>query len=170
LSFEDAATLPCAALTAWHALFEVDPLRPGETRPRARHRGVSIFALQLAVMAGANVIVIVERRELERARALGATTTINYRKAPDWRSRARGDGGHRVDRVMEVGGPGTFQKSLAALRMGGRLSVIGILTGFTGGGDRPHPGWQPSRRRDLRRQLRNVRVDESSDRPNQCPR
>ncbi len=96
---------------------------------------MSIFALQLAVMAGANVIVTSSSDEkLERARALGATTTINYKKVPDWETPVReATGGVGVDRVMEVGGPGTFQKSLAALRMGGRLSVIGILTGFTGG-------------------------------------
>jgi NADPH:quinone reductase-like Zn-dependent oxidoreductase len=135
LSFEDAATLPCAALTAWHALFEVDPLRPGETVLVLGTGGVSIFALQLAVMAGANVIVTSSSDEkLERARALGATTTVNYKKVPDWEAPVReATGGMGVDRVMEVGGPGTFQKSLAALRMGGRLSVIGILTGFTGG-------------------------------------
>jgi NADPH:quinone reductase-like Zn-dependent oxidoreductase len=135
LSFEDAATLPCAALTAWHALFEVDPLRPGETVLVLGTGGVSIFALQLAVLAGANVIVTSSSDEkLERARALGATTTINYKKVPDWETPVReATGGIGVDRVMEVGGPGTFQKSLAALRMGGRLSVIGILTGFTGG-------------------------------------
>ena len=135
LSFEDAATLPCAALTAWHALFEVDPLRPGETVLVLGTGGVSIFALQLAVMAGARVIVTSSSDEkLERARALGAAATINYKSAPDWEIPVReATGGAGVDRVMEVGGPGTFQKSLASLRMGGRLSVIGILTGFTGG-------------------------------------
>src|SRR5262245_31936121 len=135
LSFEDASTLPCAALTAWHALFEVDPLRPGETVLVLGTGGVSVFALQLAVMAGAQVIVTSSSDEkLERARALGATTIINYKKTPNWenpvREATRGVG---VDRVMEVGGPGTFQKSLASLRMGGRLSLIGILTGFAGG-------------------------------------
>jgi NADPH:quinone reductase-like Zn-dependent oxidoreductase len=135
LSFEEAATLPCAALTVWHALFEVEPLRPGETVLVLGTGGVSIFALQFAVMAGAHAIVTSSSDvKLERARALGATATINYKKTPDWEIPVReATGGVGVDRVMEVGGPGTFQKSLAALRMGGRLSVIGILTGFSGG-------------------------------------
>lgn len=135
LSFEDAATLPCAALTAWHALFEVDPLRPGETVLVLGTGGVSIFALQLATMAGARVIVTSSSDEkLERARKLGAAATINYKARPDWEIPVReATGGRGVDRVMEVGGPGTFQKSLAALRMGGRLSLIGVLSGFTGG-------------------------------------
>jgi NADPH:quinone reductase-like Zn-dependent oxidoreductase len=135
LSFEEAATLPCAAVTAWHALFEVDPLRPGETVLVLGTGGVSIFALQFAVMAGAQVIVTSSSdQKLERARGLGATTTINYKKAPNWEIAVReATGGIGVDRVIEVGGPGTFQKSLASLRMGGRLSVIGVLTGFSGG-------------------------------------
>jgi NADPH:quinone reductase-like Zn-dependent oxidoreductase len=135
LSFDDAATLPCAALTAWHALFEVDPLRPGETVLVLGTGGVSIFALQLAVMAGAQVIVTSSSDEkLERARRLGAATTINYKRTPDWEVPVRAaTGGVGVDRVIEVGGPGTFQKSLASLRLGGRLSLIGILSGFSGG-------------------------------------
>jgi NADPH:quinone reductase-like Zn-dependent oxidoreductase len=135
LSFEEAATLPCAAVTAWHALFEIDPLRPGETVLVLGTGGVSIFALQLGIMAGASVIVTSSSDEkLERARALGATTTINYKRAADWEKPVReATGGVGVDRVIEVGGPGTFQKSLASLRMGGRLSLIGVLTGFAGG-------------------------------------
>lgn len=135
LSFEEAATLPCAALTAWHALFEVDPLRPGETVLVLGTGGVSIFALQLAALAGARVIVTSSSDEkLERARALGAAATVNYKTQPSWEVPVReATDGRGVDRVIEVGGPGTFQKSLAALRMGGRLSLIGILTGFSGG-------------------------------------
>ena len=90
LSFHEAATLPCAAVTAWHALFEVDPLHPGETVLVLGTGGVSIFALQLAVIAGAHVIVTSSSDEkLERARALGAATTINYKKAPDWEKPVR---------------------------------------------------------------------------------
>ena len=135
LSFEEAATLPCAAVTAWHAMFEIDPLRAGETVLVLGTGGVSIFALQFAVMAGARAIVTSSSDEkLERARALGAATTINYKKTPNWEAAVReATGGLGVDRVIEVGGPGTFQKSLASLRMGGRLSVIGVLTGFSGG-------------------------------------
>jgi NADPH:quinone reductase-like Zn-dependent oxidoreductase len=135
LSYEEAATLPCAAVTSWNALFEVDPLRPGETVLVQGTGGVSIFALQFAVASGARVIVTSSSDEkLERARALGAAVTINYAKQPDWENPVRAaTGGVGVDRVIEVGGPGTFQKSLATLRLGGRLSVIGVLTGFTGG-------------------------------------
>jgi NADPH:quinone reductase-like Zn-dependent oxidoreductase len=135
LSYEEAATLPCAAVTSWNALFEVDPLRPGETVLVQGTGGVSIFALQFAFAAGARVIVTSSSDEkLERARALGAAVTINYAKQPDWENPVRAaTGGVGVDRVIEVGGPGTFQKSLATLRLGGRLSVIGVLTGFTGG-------------------------------------
>ena len=135
LSYEEAATLPCAAVTVWHALYEIDPLRPGETVLLQGTGGVSIFALQFAVMAGARSIVTSSSDEkLERARALGAATTINYVKSPSWETAVRdATGGVGVDRVIEVGGPGTFQKSLASLRMGGRLSVIGVLTGFSGG-------------------------------------
>ncbi len=135
LSYEDAATLPCAALTAWNALYEVDPLRPGETVLVLGTGGVSIFALQFAVMTGAQAIVTSSSDEkLARARSLGAFATINYAKTPNWEVAVReANGGRGVDRVMEVGGPGTFQKSLASLRMGGRLSLIGVLTGFTGG-------------------------------------
>ncbi len=135
LSYEEAATLPCAAVTAWHALFEIDPLRPGETVLVQGTGGASIFGLQLAVMAGARVIVTSSSDEkLERARDLGASATINYRKTPNWETAAReATAGAGVDRVIEVGGPGTFPKSLASLRLGGRLSVVGVLTGFSGG-------------------------------------
>ena len=135
LSFEEAATLPCAAVTVWHALYEIEPLRPGETVLVQGTGGVSIFALQFAVMTGARAIVTSSSDEkLEHARALGASATINYRKTPDWETAVReATGGVGVDRVIEVGGPGTFQKSLASTRMGGRISVVGVLTGFTGG-------------------------------------
>jgi NADPH:quinone reductase-like Zn-dependent oxidoreductase len=135
LGFEEAATLPCAALTAWHALFEIEPLIGGETVLVLGTGGVSIFALQLSKLAGARVILTSSSDEkLARARALGADETVNYKTQPDWEAAVRAaTGGRGVDRVVEVGGPGTFPKSLASLRLGGRLSLIGVLTGVAGG-------------------------------------
>lgn len=133
LSDEEAATLPCAGVTAWNALFEEGGLRPGETVLVQGTGGVSTFALQLAHMAGARVIVTSSSEEkLERARALGAWRTICYRKDPDWGRVARTmtDGG--VDHVIEVGGAGTMEQSLGAVRPGGTISVIGVLAGAAG--------------------------------------
>jgi NADPH:quinone reductase-like Zn-dependent oxidoreductase len=135
LSFEEAATLPCAALTAWQALAEIAPAIPGETVLALGTGGVSIFALQLAKLLGARVILTSSSDDkLARARALGADETINYKTTPDWEKAVRElTVGRGVDRVIEVGGPGTFQKSIASLRMGGRLALIGVLGGLTGG-------------------------------------
>ena len=135
LSLEEAATLPCAALTAWQVLAELQPVVPGETVLALGTGGVSIFALQLAKLFGARVILTSSSDDkLARARALGADETINYKSTPDWEKAVRElTGGRGVDRVIEVGGPGTFQKSIASLRMGGRLSLVGVLGGLTGG-------------------------------------
>jgi NADPH:quinone reductase-like Zn-dependent oxidoreductase len=106
MSDVEAATLPCAALTAWHALFEgADPLRPGQTVLLEGTGGVSIFGLQLAKLAGARVIITSSRDEkLVRARALGADHVINYKTEPEWQDRAREiTGGRGVDHVLEVG-------------------------------------------------------------------
>jgi len=132
LSFEQAATLPCAALTAWHALFEKTPLLPGETVLVLGTGGVSVFALQFARIAGAKVIATSSSDEkLGRMEHLGASGQINYRTRPDW-DRAVLDltGGVGVDHVIEVGGAGTFARSLTASRTGGRISLIGRLTGI----------------------------------------
>jgi NADPH:quinone reductase-like Zn-dependent oxidoreductase len=131
LSDEEAATLPCAALTAWNALFEDEPIRPGQTVLTLGTGGVSIFALQLAKAAGARVIITSSSDEkLARARALGADEGINYKTTPDWEKRARElTGGTGVDHVVEVGGAGTMAKSLRAVRVGGAVSVIGVLSG-----------------------------------------
>lgn len=133
-SFEQAATLPCAGVTAWHALFEAATVRPGETVLVQGGGGVSTFALQLARHAGAKVIATSssgnKRGRLER---MGASATIDYRTDPKWGDTARaaaGNGG--VDLVVEVGGAGTFDQSVAALRYGGHMSLLGILAGTQG--------------------------------------
>ena len=129
LSPIEAATLPCAALTAWHALVEQD-LRAGDTVLVLGTGGVSIFALQFAVMHGARVIVTSSSDEkLARARDLGAWQTVNYRDTPDWDAAVLDmTDGFGVDRVVEVGGGGTLQRSLEAVRIGGTVSLIGVLT------------------------------------------
>jgi NADPH:quinone reductase-like Zn-dependent oxidoreductase len=127
-----AATLPCAAVTAWRGLIVEGKLTAGETVLVQGTGGVSIFALQFAKMAGARVIVTSSSDEkLERAKAMGADATINYRQTPDWASAARQlTGGRGVDHVVEVGGAGTFQQSIAACALGGSIAVIGVLSGF----------------------------------------
>ena len=131
LSDEEVACLPCAALTAWRALVE-GGLKPGDVVLALGTGGVSIFALQFAKAAGATVIITSSSDEkLERARALGADHTINYRTEPEWAKAARKlTGGRGVDHVIEVGGAGTFQQSIQAIRIGGHVAVIGVLTGM----------------------------------------
>jgi NADPH:quinone reductase-like Zn-dependent oxidoreductase len=134
LSFEAAATLPCAAVTAYHALFEAAHLRPGDVVLVQGTGGVSIFGLQLAKAAGARVIVT-SSSEAKRARAvaLGADHVIDYKAVPAWGEAARAwTGGRGADVVIEVGGPGTFDQSVAALRYGGTMSILGVLTGLRG--------------------------------------
>ncbi len=131
LSFEEASTLPCAAVTAWNALFVQGGLRPGETVLVQGTGGVSLFALQFAKMAGARVIVTSSSdRKLETAALLGADTGINYRTFPEWDLEvlARTDG-EGVDHVVEVGGAGTLGRSLSCTRPGGHVAVIGVLSG-----------------------------------------
>lgn len=131
LSDEEAATLPCAALTAWHALVEKGHLCAGETVLTLGTGGVSLFALQIAKAHGAKVIATSSSDEkLERAKALGAGYTINYKTTPDWDKTVRElTGGAGVDHVVEVGGAGTLMKSLNAARTAGRVYVIGVLAG-----------------------------------------
>ena len=131
LSFEEAATLPCAALTAWHALFPKGGLTAGETVLVLGTGGVSIFALQFAIMAGARAIVTSKSAEkLARARELGAWRTINYAETPDWdQSVLELTGGRGVDHVVEVGGAGTLERSIRATRVAGHIALIGVLTG-----------------------------------------
>ncbi|RYG39405.1 NAD(P)-dependent alcohol dehydrogenase [bacterium] len=130
-SYEEAATLPCAAVTAWQALFERGGLTAGETVLCLGTGGVSVFALQFAKFAGAKVIVTSSSDEkLERAKALGADETINYKEQPEWDKAVRRlTGGEGVDHVVEVGGAGTFERSLKSARFGGAVHLIGVLTG-----------------------------------------
>lgn len=129
LSFEEGATLPCAAVTAWNALYGLKPLRAGQTVLTLGTGGVSIFAIQLARAAGARVIATSSSEaKLERAKALGAHDTINYRSHPDWQHEVRRlTDGAGVDHVVEVGGTGTLPRSIASTRPGGHVGLIGLL-------------------------------------------
>jgi NADPH:quinone reductase-like Zn-dependent oxidoreductase len=131
LSDEEAATLPCAAVTAWSALVTEGGITAGDTVLVQGTGGVSLFALQLAKLIGARVVATSSRDEkLARVRAMGADETINYREVPAWGVRARElTGGAGVDHVVEVGGAGTLQQSLQAVRFGGTISLIGNLAG-----------------------------------------
>jgi NADPH:quinone reductase-like Zn-dependent oxidoreductase len=130
LSFEEAATLPCAAVTAWHALFEEAPARPGDSVVLIGTGGVSIFALQFAHAAGLRSIVLSSRdSKLERAKNLGATHLVNYKNEPNWEKVVHAFVPGGADCVVEVGGAGTLPHSLKAIRMGGQIVVIGGLSG-----------------------------------------
>jgi len=131
LSFEEGATLPCAALTAWHALVPYGRIATGETVLVQGTGGVSLFALQFARGLGAHVIATSSSDEkLERLRALGVEGTINYRSTPEWQDEVRRlTDKTGVDLVVEVGGSGTLGRSMQAARTGGKIAVIGVLTG-----------------------------------------
>jgi NADPH:quinone reductase-like Zn-dependent oxidoreductase len=134
LSFEEAATLPCAGVTAWHALVESGRLRASDTVLTLGTGGVSIFALQFSKMHGAGVIATSSSVEkLNRARELGANETINYKLTPDWdKEVASLTNTVGVDHVVEVGGTGTLSKSVNSVRVGGHVALIGVLAS---GGD-----------------------------------
>ncbi|WP_334001753.1 NAD(P)-dependent alcohol dehydrogenase [Burkholderia cepacia] len=134
LDYDEAATLSCAGITAWNALFADGGLGPGATVVLLGTGGVSIVALQLAHAAGLRTIVTSSSdAKLERARALGADATINYRATPEWqRDVLRLTGGAGADLVVEVGGKDTLPRSVAATKMGGTVSVIGGLSSFGG--------------------------------------
>ncbi len=133
-SFEQAATLPCAALTAWRALMVEAKVKPGQTVLVQGSGGVSVFALQFAKSAGCRVIATSSSDEkLERLKQLGADQVINYRKQPDWGQQAlQLTAGSGVDVVVEIGGAGTVPQSIQAIRMGGHISLIGVLSGISG--------------------------------------
>jgi NADPH:quinone reductase-like Zn-dependent oxidoreductase len=133
LSFEEAATLPCAGLTAWRAVTIEAPVGPGDTVLVQGTGGVSIFALQFAKARGATVIATSSSDEkLARARKLGADHTINYKTTEEWGRKARElTGGRGVDVVVEVGGENTLSQSFDAARVGGNIVVIGVLGGFS---------------------------------------
>jgi NADPH:quinone reductase-like Zn-dependent oxidoreductase len=137
LSYEEAATLPCAGVTAWNALHHAgEPASaalPGETVVIQGTGGVSIFALQFAKLLGARVIGTSSSDEkLTRAYGLGLNAGCNYKEHPEW-SRWISDvtGGQGADRIIEVGGAGTFGQSLRAARVGGTIAQIGVLSGAT---------------------------------------
>ena len=126
--FAQAATLPCAAVTAWHALVHSGNLQAGQTVLLLGTGGVSIFALQIAKAMGARVIITSSSdAKLETARSMGADAGVNYREHPDWHKQVMEltDGG--VDHVVEVGGPGTLERSLKCTRVAGHVHLIGLL-------------------------------------------
>jgi NADPH:quinone reductase-like Zn-dependent oxidoreductase len=132
LSFQEAATLPCAAVTAWNAL-SVGDIKPGATVLIQGTGGVAIFALQLARLRGARVIGISSSFEkLERAYSLGLDAGLDYKETPEWDRWALDEtAGQGVDLVVEVGGVATLPRSLRALRIGGAIAQVGVLSGAT---------------------------------------
>ncbi|AMU93950.1 NADPH:quinone oxidoreductase [Sphingopyxis terrae subsp. terrae NBRC 15098] len=133
-SAAEAATLTCAGLTAWRALFVDDAIRPGSTVLVQGSGGVSIFALQFAKAAGARVIATSSSDDkLARLKDLGADELINYKAVPAWGAKAMElTGGRGVDCVVEIGGAGTLDQSMIATRVGGHVALIGVLAGFAG--------------------------------------
>ncbi|XGV97252.1 MAG: NAD(P)-dependent alcohol dehydrogenase [Leptolyngbya sp. BL-A-14] len=134
LSYEEAATLPCAAVTAWNALVAEGQLKAGETVLLQGTGGVSLFALQFAQMMGASVIITSSSdAKLERAKQLGAAIGINYKTTPNWEEAVwKQTNGKGVDHVVEVGGSNTLSQSLRAVRYGGKIALIGVLSGTAG--------------------------------------
>lgn len=130
LNYQEAATLPCAAVTAWQAL-SLDQVKPGDVILMLGTGGVSIFALQFAKAAGARTIITSSSDEkLEMAKGLGADHTVNYKEFPDWEKEVfKFTDGEGVDNVIEVGGAGTLEKSIASTKVSGRISLIGVLSG-----------------------------------------
>ncbi len=133
-SAAEAATLTCAGLTAWRALFVDGAVQPGSTVLVQGSGGVSVFALQFAKAAGARVIATSSSDvKLDRLQALGADELINYRNIPAWGAKVLElTGGAGVDTVVEIGGAGTLDQSMMATRVGGHVALIGVLTGFGG--------------------------------------
>jgi NADPH:quinone reductase-like Zn-dependent oxidoreductase len=148
-TFEDGATLPCAAVTAWNSLVSEGGLKAGQTVLAQGTGGVSIFALQLARALGARVIITSSQdAKLERARGLGAEGTINYKKQPNWEEPVlQLTGGQGVDHVLEVGGAETLPHSIRATRTGGHISLIGMLSG---GFAKPDPALIEPKKLDVR--------------------
>ena len=127
----ESSTIPCAALTAWSALVEEGKLQPGESVLIQGTGGVSLFALQFAKICGARCILISGSNEkMKRAQELGADEVLNYQDLPEWGKEVRDfSGGEGVDHIVEVGGPETLPQSLRAIRPGGTISMIGVLSG-----------------------------------------
>lgn len=134
MNFPQAATLPCAAVTAWDALIVRGQLQPGSTVLIQGSGGVSIFALQIAKHHGARVLAITSSDEkAARLRQLGADATFNYKQNPNWATWAlEQTSGIGVDHVVEIGGPETLNRSIQTTRFGGHIALIGVLTGTAG--------------------------------------
>ena len=132
LTDQQVATLPCAALTAWRAIFEDGSLVPGDTVVLQGTGGVSIFALQFAHAAGLRTLITSSSdAKLERARALGADHLVNYKQTPEWSGPVReATGGDGADLIVEVGGGGTIEQSLKAVKIGGHVAIIGVVGGI----------------------------------------
>jgi NADPH:quinone reductase-like Zn-dependent oxidoreductase len=141
LSYEEAATLPCAGVTAWNGLMvSGKPVKPGDTVLIMGTGGVAILALQLAKAAGARITITSSSDEkIERAKQLGAADGINYKRHPDWDKEVlRLTDGRGVDHIVENGGPGTLARSIQAVGNGGKIALIGVLAGLSGDTN-PHP-------------------------------
>jgi NADPH:quinone reductase-like Zn-dependent oxidoreductase len=131
LTNEEAAALPCAGVTAWHAIVEEGKVKAGDTVVVQGTGGVSLFALQFAKLHGAAVIVTSSSDEkLERAKALGADFGVNYKHTPDWdKAVLEWTQGLGADHIVELGGAATLNRSISALRVGGQISIVGLLSG-----------------------------------------
>jgi NADPH:quinone reductase-like Zn-dependent oxidoreductase len=131
LTDQQVACLPCAALTAWRSLFEDARLRPGDTVVLQGTGGVSIFGLQFAHAAGYRTLITSSSdAKLERARTLGADHLVNYRQEPEWSKAVRAaTGGVGADIILEVGGGGTIEQSMRAVKIGGHIAIIGVVAG-----------------------------------------
>jgi NADPH:quinone reductase-like Zn-dependent oxidoreductase len=129
LSYEEAAALPCAGVTAWNALHETGSVKPGEQVLALGTGGVSLFALQFATLAGAQVLITSSSdHKIAKATELGARRAVNYKSTPEWDKRIKEfTAGRGVDHVVEVGGAGTLARSMRAVRTGGTISLIGLL-------------------------------------------
>jgi NADPH:quinone reductase-like Zn-dependent oxidoreductase len=148
LSIEEAATLPCAAVTVWHAMMEHAKLKAGDSVLLQGTGGVSIFGLQFARAMGISAIITSSSDEkLARAKALGAAHGINYKTTPDWdKAAVEFTGGRGVDHVVEVGGAATLTRSFHAIRVGGKITLIG---GLSGGATELNPGLIFARRANV---------------------
>ena len=134
MSFEEASTLPCAGLTAWNAMMVQGKLKQGQTVVIQGTGGVALFALQFAKIMGARAIVLSSKADkLERAKQMGADILIDYKENSDWdKVVMEKTDGKGADLVIELGGSGTLERSMSAVKINGRISMIGVLTGVTG--------------------------------------
>ena len=139
LTDQQVATLPCAALTAWRATFDDARLEPGDTVVLQGTGGVSVFGLQFAHAAGYRTLITSSSDEkLQRAKALGADHLVNYREVPEWGKAVReATGGVGADMIVEVGGGGTIDQSMRAIKIGGHIAIVGVVAG-------PGAGFNPA--------------------------